>query len=439
MKKSLLLLFVSVFMVGTLFAQQDKDTISYPNGRYLYSPIDTTTNIGFFNNSYPIAAPGFDGHLQYEVMQPRIIYGIAVTPKTHGPVFWRPDGDQSIVDSSTLDTWAVLVQKEGSQFVHVDSVIWHQREPDRYFRYWSNNGDNLDTVVPVYEFYFNTPHEVHDSFYVGFRSDYVMTPEYEHITPFHFPPQWVWHLQRMSGSSVSSTWYNEGWRVMFIGGEPLFRWWQVWGGIFPIIARPDTDAVVGMPVMGFHRTEDYDGCPAFVWDRTAGQLAYEFGYGPADQDPDDYMIVTTTMAAMILRDSTLDSTVVYAARCRASSHHACAIHDTTVWSEWTDTVQFRLSTATPHGGEGIVPVEWGEVAFALSPNPAKERVTVAVGEDVVMPCTVVLRDEQGRELLRQRMEGRELTLSTRGLATGVCLVTVESPRGSSTQKLVVEN
>ena len=86
-----------------------------------------------------------------------------------------------------------------------------------------------------------------------------------------------------------------------------------------------------------------------------------------------------------------------------------------------------------------MPVERGEVAFVLSPNPAKERVTVAVGEDVGMPCTVVLRDEQGRELLRQRMEGRELTLSTRGLAAGVCLVTVESPRGSSTQKLVVEN
>ena len=53
------------------------------------------------------------------------------------------------------------------------------------------------------------------------------------------------------------------------------------------------------------------------------------------------------------------------------------------------------------------------------------------------PCVVVLRDEQGRELLRQRMEGRELTLSTRGLSTGLYLITLESPHVSCTQKLVV--
>ena len=229
-----------------------------------------------------------------------------------------------------------------------------------------------------------------------------------------------------------------GWRIGQWIPPRLEQWTNMWGGIFPIIVPPDTDAVVGIPVSGFHQTDDYDGWPAFVWDRTSRQETYEFGYGPADQDPDGYRVVTTTMPMLILRDSTLDSTVVYAARCRASSHHACAIHDTTAWSEWTDTVQFRLSTTTPHGGEGIVPTEGRGAMFALSPNPAKERVTVTVGQDAEPPCTVVLRDEQGRELLRRRMEGRTLTLSTRGLAAGVYLVTLESPRGSSTQRLVVE-
>ena len=47
--------------------------------------------------------------------------------------------------------------------------------------------------------------------------------------------------------------------------------------------------------------------------------------------------------------------------------------------------------------------------WTLAEMPEGERVTVMVGEGSELPCMVVLRDEQGRELLRRRMEGRELT------------------------------
>ena len=199
---------------------------------------------------------------------------------------------------------------------------------------------------------------------------------------------------------------------------------------------PDTDSFDCPLVQNLRVAEYRDGRPMFNWDRAGGQQPFQIAFGPADEDPDSYRVVTAASPPYLLPDLELDSTVVYAARCRGRCHHTCVIHDTILWSEWSDTIHFTIGRDTP---EGIVPVERGEVAFVLSPNPAKERVTVAVGEDVGMPCMVVLRDEQGRELLRQRMEGRELTLSTRGLAAGVCLVTVESPRGSSTQKLVVEN
>ena len=130
-----------------------------------------------------MSAPGYIGNLQFKVLQPLRIYGIAVTPTTgtNGPVFLRAfpgnihhyEPDPPDVDSSTLDLYAVLIQQEDSQFVHVDSVKWHRREPDKYFRYVSTYSLDpvQDTVVPVYEFFFDTPHEVHDSFYLGFRSD----------------------------------------------------------------------------------------------------------------------------------------------------------------------------------------------------------------------------------------------------------------------------
>ena len=87
-------------------------------------------------------------------------------------------------------------------------------------------------------------------------------------------------------------------------------------------------------------------------------------------------------------------------------------------------------------------------SFTLSPNPARGRdgtgatphgqVTVTLSRDVAPPCVVTLRDEQGRTLQRHTMEGRTLALATGRLAAGLYLVTLDTPQGSSTQKLVVE-
>ena len=77
--------------------------------------------------------------------------------------------------------------------------------------------------------------------------------------------------------------------------------------------------------------------------------------------------------------------------------------------------------------------------FSVPVEDGNYKVTVTLGQAAALPCVVTLRDEQGRELLRQRMEeGTSLTLSTQGLAAGLYFVTLETPQGTSTQKLVVE-
>ena len=484
MKRKVLFFVLTALVAGGTFAQQGKDTVSYPDGRYFYPPLDTTIaelleSDGFHQFGLHCAAYGYLGYLQYKALQPRIIYGIAVTPieLDRGPKFFRTyhgapshyghplEPDPPDVDSSLLDIYAVLIQQEDTQFVRVDSVKWHQREPDRYFRYRTAYTLSPpyyvnELVMPVFEFFFDTPYMVHDSFYVGFRSDYVMSPEFlkdwrTDYPLYHYPQQWGWRLGGMehrcdaeTWNTYVRTWLNEGWKSDYSGFGPVIRTTNLWGGIFPIIVPPDTDAVVSIPVQGFHRTEDYEGCPAFVWDRLAVHETYEFGYGPADQDPDDYMIVTTTMAAMILRDSTLDSTVVYAARCRASSHHACAIHDTTVWGEWTDTVQFRLSTATPHGGEGIAPTERREAMFALSPNPTTGKVTVEIHLPQSLRSNtadmggslIIVRDVAGHEVLHRMVPtvqaAVEIDLSH--LPAGTYFVTLSTAKSTATRRLVVE-
>ena len=473
MKRLLLTIISVVLLSGMMYAQQDKDTISYPDWRYYYIPLDTVRAIvpssGYVYQL--VTAPGYEGNLQYKVIQPLRIYGIAVTPttSTNGPVFQRAnpyhdppyEPDPPDVDSSTLDLYAVLIQKEDSQFVHVDSVKWHRRSPDKYFRYTTTYTDTVamgliqDTVVPVYEFFFDTPHFVHDSFYVGFRSDYVRSPNFDPAISLddHYPQQWTWELQGMVvhvpsnppsenfSETYFQTWYNEGWAVNRLGHRPLVRFPAFWGGIFPIIVPPDTDAVVGIPVWGFHRGEDYEGYPVFEWTQTEGQELYEVAYGRADQNPASYMVVGTTNPWLILRDSTLDSTVVYAAQCRSRHHHACALHDTLVWSAWTDTVEFYTGRYRPGSAptEGIAEAGDRE-SFTLSPNPATGSVHCVLEGETFPGGVLTMTDAAGREVLRRELapQTRDFTFSVAELPAGTYFVTLATAEGSSTKKLVIK-
>ena len=95
MKKRFFFILLIVSLLGNVNAQQDKDTISYPDGRYYYIPLYTVRanippadNYGHFNL---ISSPGYLGNLQYKVIQPLRIFGIAITPRnsTNGPIFLR--------------------------------------------------------------------------------------------------------------------------------------------------------------------------------------------------------------------------------------------------------------------------------------------------------------------------------------------------------------
>jgi hypothetical protein len=473
MRQKIIVFALFAIVCGVIHAQQDKDTISYPDWRYYHPQLDTSDTLFIVPDQAAnyYAAYGYLGYIQYEAIQPLRIYGIAVTSQYEGPLFLRTfynypqySPDPPNVDSSKLDLYAVLVQKEGPDSCarHVDSVKWHPRPPDRYYHYEAQHQTNaVDTTAhppffdaPVYEFYFDTPLVVMDTFYVGFRSDYVKSPVFDSLLNIlglgsvgwdrHYPQQWAWSVIQLHNPSASNIR-----NILFEGGrwrpDLMSNCFDVpnngWGGIFPIIVPPDTDAVAGIPVRGFHRGENYEGWPVFEWLQTEGQELYEVAYGRADQPPASYMVVGTTNPWLILRDSTLDSTVVYAAQCRSRHHHACALHDTLVWSAWTDTVEFYTGRYRPGSAptEGIA--EAGDRAsFTLSPNPATGSVH-CVWEGETFPGGVLtMTDAAGREVLRRELapQTRDFTFSVAELPAGTYFVTLATAEGSSTKKLVIK-
>lgn len=477
MKVKYLVLLLAVLVSGEVLAQQDKDTLSYPDGRYLYPPLDTSANLVIHapNGQTPgpllgsmtiCASPGYCGNVEYSTIQPLTIYGVAFTTAGEHPVFLRTFSGQSRytpdppdVDSSVLDLYAVLIQKvngSGCEMIHVDSVKWHSRRPDHYFRYRGNTASPREYVAPVFEFFFDTPIVVMDTFYVGFRSDYASSDYWDSVRSlttslpsdyaYHYPQQWVWELVNLGSNPPNrNKWYNEGWasaRLPVASGTCTNTFMMDWGGIFPIVVPPDTDVVEEIPVLGFRKTDNYDGFPSFAWYGSSGQELYEVGYGQTDQNPDNYTVVSTTSISLVLQDSTLDSTVMYAARCRARSHHTCAIHDTLVWSEWTDTVEFYTGKYRP----GSLPDDTVEVAspeenglsryVQLMPNPASGSVTVMSSYGI---DGVEVYDVRGERVLELSGIGRVTTtgFDVSKWEKGAYVVLVRTPAGTASKRLVV--
>lgn len=457
MKRLLFIVTMLSCAVGVLQAQ---DTIRYPDPPYMYMPFDSTITqndhrevdrissmFEFVEGDDYIASTDWahtpESYVGYYSHEPVLVYGIAATTD----IWYGIYGFNHFFDASDTihDMFALLIMKEGDFLWRVDSVRCRLKErPDRYFVYpyipdfQTSRLGGLDIVIPSYEYYFSMPKIVYDTFYVGIRCT-TYTDSLWSLPTGWYSTCWGW-LDDTCGFDL---------RKNFLGDTlHIHAPNHMWGGFFPIIEPPDTDAVECLPVEQFRCNGYRNGQPRFVWDTAEGLQEFQIGYGPAEEDPNGYRTIDVGMPPHLLYDSSLDTTVVYAARCRRRCHHTSVVHDTVVWSEWSDTVHFYYKYNNPPIGIGQT--EECGLAFTLSPNPARDEVTVNVGQTVALPCTVVLRDEAGRELLRRRIntyppaarypskEGTLLTLSTHGLSAGIYLVTLESSQGSSTQKLIVE-
>jgi hypothetical protein len=74
----------------------------------------------------------------------------------------------------------------------------------------------------------------------------------------------------------------------------------------------------------------------------------------------------------------------------------------------------------------------------MTPNPAKESVTVTLGTPSHCSCTIVLHDAAGHSVFSTPFTGQSITIDTRGLASGTYFLTLATPEATATRKLVVE-
>ena len=315
-----------------------------------------------------------------------------------------------------------------------DSARWHGKEIDRYFftTHRSGGGQDSHYVIPIYEVYFNHPIDVMDSFSVGIGR-YRPSEGYDNDDAESGP---IWYINTRNMAATEAdyprTLYITIWEQIMERTDNSFCL------IFPILVPPDTDNYVCAGVDSVRVQGSGTGWVNVAWaPGSDDQDLFQIAYGVRGEDPDHYASVTNQESPRVIFDNTIDTGVYYSVRVRGRCHHRCAVHDTLIWGPWSDLVHFYVGNHEP--GTGIAAPE-ATTAFTLSPNPTSGEVTVVL-PPLSEGAVLTVADATGREVRRQTIaptaETTRLRLDLKGLPAGAYFVTVVTPQGSHTEKLVI--
>ena len=327
--------------------------------------------------------------------EPVTVYGVALT------VTGRNHEEISEEDMTKYPYDVILARIVDSTFVVIDSATWDPlRDSKLWFRY-SIIGDGVlyEHVDPAYEFYFDTPHLMEDTFYVGFRTK----------VPSSVMPELRFDLVA-SLDSVPTL------RVLNDLSATVTRN-HIWGGQFPII-QPNRRCSV-------------PEAPSWVLYNATNTVRFNIPYLPGDslllsiarqgQPVDSGYIYPVTDNAM---DIVIPDSGHYSARLARICHR-----DIDVQSQWSVPSNFFIMNTL-----GIDPTSGTEPLFSIYPNPAADRVAVRCGGRMT---AVEVVDALGRTVLSIDGGGNEATLDVSALPTGLYTVLVTTPQGRTARHLTI--
>lgn len=299
----------------------------------------------------------------------------------------------------------------------------------------------MDTVMGAYQLYFNEPLHLSGEFYVGYylrRAHYVTCGTWGAFGTY--PCSSFEGYASVQDSSILL--YNlrdddVTVKDFIMSDSPSGQFLLC----CPILTAPYTDSFACPEVSTFGYVGLMADIPTFAWDTAGEHTIYQFAYGPYDAPLDSLHVVETDNNYYELTDPSLSRDVYYQARLRAMCHHRCPVHDTVMWTSWSEPVYFytgsQMPDTTHHQPEGIGGVDGG-TAFTLAPNPAHGSVVLTLSTQPLPGTVLTVHDVTGREMMRRMLDAHEIKLSTGGMAAGVYTVTVSGPQGKSTRHLSIE-
>ena len=298
--------------------------------------------------------------------------------------------------------------------------------PYRYFeykRYPPSGFESYDwspVVTYSYEFYFDKPVSVADTFFIGVRFPYV-----NDVAQLY--ARWV----ATGCTSKNFQWcYSNGFSSIPVSEidfcNPHMRDFDLWGGYFPILTPRDTTRCD--PPADLRMIHATDTSVMLEW---YGGNATQWEVEYAEADGMTAYTVTTNNDRVTLTG--LRPTTTYLAHVRA-----WCTRDSE-YGEWSPSIEARTTAHQPDTDtvQGPDTVSIDAVGFftRLMPNPASGIVTV---QSTYRLSHVAVYDVQGHLVLEQKAVGSTATFDVAHLPKGVYMVSVRTAAGTTTKRLVVE-
>ena len=397
MKKILTTIFL---LVAYVTANAQLDTVRYGDQCYLFKPYDTL-DAYFSGDDYGTVGLYL---IPYAVHSATDIYGIAATVEVDVD---DTGGYQLYPDSSIA---VGLFQIIDGQLILADSAFYTHEMQRCLFEYKAGSSQyNTDVITKpkdCFEFLFEQPHTVYDTFYIS----YVYTYNPASLESVH------WTLYSRDHTYSLKT--RGGINNEYVDKRTLRHYNMLaWGGQFPML---QPDRLTCRKVTGLHVVESGADWATLGWNGGDCDHYKIILYSHLDTT---YETVDTTLTL-----SGLQPGITYSAWARRVCHHSCRYHDTVLVGPSSARLDFQV------GNNGIIVVD--KYDMTLSPNPTSDEVTVSA-EGIEGEVTVSVVDMAGVEVYRREGTRLPLTLGTAAWPTGTYLVRLTTPQGVATKKLTV--
>ena len=294
----------------------------------------------------------------------------------------------------------------------------------------------------LFDYYFDKPITVYDSFYVG-GSDYscmgfinpefsgaslcyylTFRPSFYYDTDCVFPALWKLYHHRQYLNRPYLQWY-------WVPSNQFMM-------VLPIIEVVDTsfaNAPVCPVVSGLFVRGGYTDTVTVRWDYDSLHTEYQLWYGPEDDFETNNAIVPLRTNRWVFTDASYADMVMV-----AYVRTVCHEYDTLRYSEWSGPVRFMLhhqeEDTTGHGDIGVPEAEDDLSRFVqLMPNPASGSVLV---NSSYVIRRVEAYDVRGEKVMDLPTEGRKAAFDVSAWPKGAYVLLVRTPAGTATKRLVVQ-
>lgn len=407
---------------------------------YMQRPMDTT--VSFLMDSYDM--------LSVHEFHPEMFF-----PNTRDTTMRGRITDSAILYKPTANGLVELRSapwriEQPHRFLHLppqDSVLGENNIPHNPLMPWTYEF-LMDPILPIYEVMFKDPVIVEDSFVVAstaFNNERSWGRECAEYAPNHSEDMLLWdhnptrfvnvmspYWSRTTIDSTCINWlkYRDFDWIRCIRGAgfldstnytPYF--FSKAYPFFPII-EPGFDSTLCHDASNIRVADRADSSATLIWDSGDGG-PWEVAFGKMTDNWEDFTFTTVTTPSITLTG--LEVGTLYFALVRSY----CSL--TGEYGEWSRPVEVEIYNQDPHNPTGIE--ESGDLAHftRLVPNPAHDAVSVLSSYGLT---GIAIYDLNGRKLIEQKAEGIVATLDISALAAGTYIVTIHTPQGIATKRMV---